>query len=551
MAEGSAKPKASESTDRPSDGRRLAVRWKIIGLTAFSMLLFAGALMGASFYQVNRVLEGQLRERGRAVALGLANSLALAAFAGDRAGMQSAAAATLRDQSSIAYVVLRGRGDEILGSAVRPVFGKISPDSLTRPELKPGRQVSERTHEVGGIRVIEVSAPILLEARGPSQGVEPSAERRVGVAQVAIRQDELRQEMQRATASSMALGLLLFLAFLGVAWRLSRRITVRLEKLAHAAAGIAAGDLTRSAAVGGADEIGDLGHSFEAMSKSLRDMLRDLVAASSEVEQEAELIISGVEQQSSLATNQTAALVETGSTVSEIAQTSTQATEYADAVIGVSERSEELSRVGQQAVAESIRGMDKLSEQVQAIAESITALSEQTLRVGHIISTATDLAEQSHLLALNAAIEASRAGGGGLGFGVVAAEMRRLAEQSKRAASDVRALLREIHAGTRAAVTATEEGNQRALAASALGRAAGDTIEGLAAAIQESSAAARQIAQNTRQQTVGVDQILLAVTDLSTGMHDTVAGTRRIQGGAEKLNAVAKRLSNIVARYRA
>src|SRR5262249_22617799 len=157
---------------------------------------------------------------------------------------------------------------------------------------------------------------------------------------------------------------------------------------------------------------------------------------------------------------QASAINETSSTASEIAQTSQQATEYATSVIKITEKSEDLSRDGQKVVSESVAGMEKLGEQVRAIAASITDLSERTLQIGDIIATVKDVAEQSNLLALNASIEAAKAGEHGRGFAVVAMEMRNLAEQSKLAAGQVRAILSEVQKGTRVAVAATEEGSR-------------------------------------------------------------------------------------------
>jgi methyl-accepting chemotaxis protein len=194
--------------------------------------------------------------------------------------------------------------------------------------------------------------------------------------------------------------------------------------------------------------------------------------------------------------------------------------------------------------------MEKLAEQVKAIAHSITELSERTLQIGDIIATVKDLAEQSNLLALNASIEAAKAGEHGRGFAVVAMEMRNLAEQSKVAAGEVRAILSEVQKGTRTAVAATEEGSKRAISAIELARGAGGAITGLADVIRDSSLAARQIANNTRQQTIGVEQIVSAITELSAAMSDALEGTKRIEKVAGNLTTVSRHLTDLVRRYR-
>jgi methyl-accepting chemotaxis protein len=554
----------------PQDRRRLirlSLRWKIVGLTGSSMVLLAAILVTAYHFQTRTILEQQLRERGRAIALGLANNLAYAAFSSDKVELQSAAASAVRDLGDVAYVVLRA-GNEVAASVHEGLSG-ISVDALGAPALQATRQTVERSHTVGNVPVLEVSAPMLFEDRArpaggggvdplllmaePADAKSPAAagRRRVGSVQVGLREDEVEAQIGRVATRSLLLGLVVFLGCLGAAFVVARMLTVPLERLAHAAGSLSRGDLLQSVSVPGNDEIAALGTSFQAMADGLRGMLLDLRNASAEVEREASEILSSVAQQSAMATQQASAINETTATVTEIAQTSKQATEHADSVIKIAQKSEELSQQGQTVVDDAMAGMEKMAEQVRAIALTITELSERTLQIGDIIATVKDLAEQSNLLALNASIEAARAGENGRGFAVVAMEMRNLAEQSKLATNQVRSILVEIQKGTRAAVSATEEGSSRAHALISRAKDAGSSIEGLAQVIRESSLAARQIAHNTRQQTVGVEQIVSAITELSSAMSDTAAGSKRIEAGTGKLTQLSKRLSEAVSRYRA
>jgi methyl-accepting chemotaxis protein len=297
------------------------------------------------------------------------------------------------------------------------------------------------------------------------------------------------------------------------------------------------------------DEIGEVALSFGQMAQTVTHLVADLRGAAADIEREANSALTTSSQQSAMAHEQASAISETSTTVAEIAQTAKQATSYADSVISGTQRSEALSTEGQKVVAESVAGMEKLGEQVRAIAVAITELNERTLQIGDIITTVRDVAEQSNLLALNASIEAAKAGEHGRGFAVVAMEMRALAEQSKVAANQVRGLLGEVQKGTKAAVAATDEGSRRAQAAMALAQSAGSAILGLAEVIKESSAAARQIAGNTRQQTIGVEQIATAMSELSVAMADSVNGTRQIEQVAGNLSNLSKKFSELVGRY--
>ena len=105
--------------------------------------------------------------------------------------------------------------------------------------------------------------------------------------------------------------------------------------------------------------------------------------------------------------------------------------------------------------------MLSIRDQVQNIASTILELSEKTQQIGGIIATVDDFAEQSSMLALNASIEAARAGEQGKAFAVVAAEVKKLAEQSQQATDKVRNILSEIQRATHSAVMVTEEGSKR------------------------------------------------------------------------------------------
>lgn len=336
----------------------------------------------------------------------------------------------------------------------------------------------------------------------------------------------------------------------GIAWIVARRLTHPLEQLRDAAVAIAAGDLTRQIDMDATAETADLAASFGAMIEGLQATIAELREAALTLDGRSGDILGSVTRQAAMAAQQAAAINETSTTASEIAQTSRQATQHADSVIEMTRRSDDLSQEGLQTVEEAVKSSASLGEQVNKIAASMSGLSDRTLQVGEIIASVKDLAEQSNLLALNASIEASKAGEHGRGFAVVAMEMRNLAEQSRQAAVQIRAILQEIQRSTRDAAAATDEGAKRAAAAMGLARSAGEAIEGLAMVIRESAVAARQIANNTRQQTIGVDQMVAAISELSQAINESAEGTRSIQQGTAALSEISKQLAAAVQRYR-
>lgn len=533
----------------PMPGRRsvgrLSLRTKILLITGLTGGLVATLLSVVFSVQMRDALRGELASRARVVSIQLANNLAAATSARSQVTLQQAADATLRDVSEVAYVVVRDAQGEVMAVAADKSYA-----GADKVEASPLAQAVEREVTVSGRQVLETSSPILFgTAEDPRQPSASDTRTRVGTVQVGIQMESLTHSVSSGVLRASLIGLAALALCLIAAAMLSRLVTVPLERLTGMAAGIAAGNLRQQIDVHSSDEIGELAQSFGKMARTVTHMVADLRSAAAEIEREANSALTTSSQQSAMAHEQASAISETSTTVAEIAQTAKQATSYADSVISGTQRSEALSTEGQKVVAESVAGMEKLGEQVRAIAVAITELNERTLQIGDIITTVRDVAEQSNLLALNASIEAAKAGDHGRGFAVVAMEMRALAEQSKVAANQVRALLGEVQKGTKAAVAATDEGSRRAQAAMALAQSAGSAILGLAEVIKESSAAARQIAGNTRQQTIGVEQIATAMSELSVAMADSVNGTRQIEQVAGNLSNLSKKFSELVGRY--
>lgn len=277
-----------------------------------------------------------------------------------------------------------------------------------------------------------------------------------------------------------------------------------------------------------------------------RNVGRRLTGFALSIDAAASQILAGTTEQAAAASQQAAAMQETVATADELARTAEQSAERARAVADAAQRSTDVAHDGATAVSESADAMAQIRQQVDVIAATVVALAERAQDISGIVRAVDQLSEQIHLLALNAAIEAARAGEHGKGFAVVASEIRALADQSKRATTDISGILGEIQQGTNTAVMATEEGGKSVSVGVERVQRAGATIEDLASTVADSALAAEQISASSGQQAVATSQISHAMRDMDGTAQQNAAAARQAEQAARDLNQVATDLKALV-----
>lgn len=281
----------------------------------------------------------------------------------------------------------------------------------------------------------------------------------------------------------------------------------------------------------------------------LRAQAQEVIQGVGVVSEAVSRILTSMTQVVSGATETAASVTEAATTVEQVKQTSQLSNQRASDVTTIAERAVQVSQTGEQSVQEAIEGMTLVRDQMQSIAESVLKLGDQSRAIGEIITAVSELAEQSNLLAINAAIEAAKAGEHGKGFGVVAQEVKALAEQSKQATGQVRTMLEQIQRAANVAVMVTEQGTKSAESGVKQSIEAGESIRVLANSIAEAAGAVGQISASSQQQLIGMDQVATAMQDIKEGSQENVASMREIESSVQNLSEVGASLEALVSRY--
>ncbi len=462
----------------------------------------------------------------------MARSLAVAAEQG--VGVLQPMLDVVRTSEDLSYAFVVDAGGNVVAHTLPGAF----PEALKAATAKAEQGATVEVEAAGSrLSALNVSAPV-------AQGKQGTVYVGVSVTHVEMLVSKLRWLM-------VGLALALVAISVAVAFMFGRSIVRPLKELTELAGHIVeSGDLTRPIQVKSGDEVGRLAISFAQMVGRLREVTLNLQQAATALTKSTDHLNTSSTEQAQTISRQAAALQETQVTAQEIKQTSMLAAQKAEGVLSVAERADALARSGEASIELTMAGLNDIRAQVGEIAQKILELGERTQQIGGITQTVKDLADQSNMLALNAAIEAVRSGEHGKGFGVVAREIRALADQSIQATTRVRELLDDIANSVTSAVRITERGAERMESGLAQVRSSGQNLRELSSIVQDNAAAVRQIAAAVNQQNVGINQITLAVNDLSKMMDETVARIGSTGEAATTLQIISEQLSSAVKSYR-
>src|SRR5579883_972591 len=212
------------------------------------------------------------------------------------------------------------------------------------------------------------------------------------------------------------------------------------------------GDFTERLSLDQKDEFGVVGQGLNRLVDDLCELVGQVQRSGIQVNTTATQIAATAKEQQSTAHEIAATTAQIGATSKEISATSKQLVKTMNEVNHVAEETAKLAGSGQASISRMESTMHQIMEASGSITAKLAVLSEKTTNINSVVTTITKVADQTNLLSLNAAIEAEKAGEYGLGFAVVAMEIRRLADQTAVATYDIEKMVKEMHSAVAAGV---------------------------------------------------------------------------------------------------
>lgn len=286
---------------------------------------------------------------------------------------------------------------------------------------------------------------------------------------------------------------------IGVAnyWMLNLILVSKLKRISQVASAIANKNLTFTCAMQSDDTIGEIVSSFNNMAATLRELISQTSGLSSRVRSGSDMIRSQAEE----------IYGRVGRSADRTRDISSSIQQLEAAIADISSRSEHataktneagnIARDGVAMAKGSITGMEHIHDRISSATTRVEKLEQSSQEVGTIVAVIKEIADQTNLLALNAAIEAARAGEQGRGFAVVADEVRKLAEKTSDATSQISQMIGTIQQETHLAIEAIGESMSEAQIGVGQARKAGESLASIIDAVSQVDSLVKEIAQST------------------------------------------------------
>jgi len=350
----------------------------------------------------------------------------------------------------------------------------------------------------------------------------------------------------------LASGLLLALTVASVAWvawSVARSISRPIREAALVANRVAAGDLTATCLGKAPGEAGLLLQAIRKMTADLRSLIGQIQRSSVALMSTATEISATSKQQEQTVCDYGTSTNEAAAAVNEISATSQELLRTMNEVNQLVRQTTQMASTGQESLGGMDRTMRQLAESTGSIGAKLSVISERAANINLVVTTITKVADQTNLLSINAAIEAEKAGEYGLGFLVVAREIRRLADQTAVATLDIERMVKEMQYSVSAGVMEMDKFSEQVRQVVSEVQLIGSQLGQIIKAVQGLDQRFDQVTEGMRVQSQGADQIREAMLRLTDGANQTSVSLHEFNKATDRLREAVGGLKEEVSRF--
>lgn len=330
----------------------------------------------------------------------------------------------------------------------------------------------------------------------------------------------------------------------------STAVTLPLNQLVAAIELMRNGDFTRRLNLQRKDEFGILADGLNRLADDLSMLVGQVQHSGIQVNITATQIAATAKEQQSTTTEIAATTAEIGATSKQISATSKELDRTMNEVGEVAQDTTELAGSGQSAITHMEDTMRQIIQASGGITSKLAVLSEKTANINTVVTTITKVADQTNLLSLNAAIEAEKAGEYGLGFAVVAMEIRRLADQTAVATYDIEKMVKEMQTAVTAGVMGMDKFAEEVRRGVEEIRQVSGLLAQIIHQVQTLTPRFATVSEGMHAQATGAQQISETLLHLSEAARQTAESLRHSTQAIEQLNEAARGLQIGVARFK-
>jgi methyl-accepting chemotaxis protein len=277
-----------------------------------------------------------------------------------------------------------------------------------------------------------------------------------------------------------------------------------------------------------------------------RSLKRQIGSAVQHIQSSSNELQAAATQQTTGSKEQAASTNEIATTIRELVATARQIAESAQRVAGIAGQTAAGARSGDETVQKAGDAVADIKRQVDLIVNHMLDLGAKSQQIGGILEIINEMAEQTNILSINASIEAVGAGESGRRFGVVADEIRKLADRVAGSTKEIKSLIDEIRSAVHTTVMATESGSKAVDAGNREFKEVSATFQKIVELVETATEASREIELSTKQQTTAVEQVNIAIANVAQAAKESeVSCTQTLQTVSE-LTSLSKDLSRLI-----